>query len=93
MPGVRQEQIQIALAGYLRATRKYEWHGASAAYGNDHATSHAISRLEEVVRTQASRPELGTPSSTELHQCSRCPSKRSPCSSSSRIRASQLVST
>lgn len=66
MPGVRREQIQTALAGYLRATRKYEWHGANAANGNDQATSHAIGQLEEIVRTQASRTELGTPSSTEL---------------------------
>lgn len=66
MPGVRREQIQDALAGYLRATRKYEWHGASAANGNDPATSHAIGRLEEVVRAQASLSELGTPSSSEL---------------------------
>jgi hypothetical protein len=65
-PGVQRGEIQTALAGYLRATRKYEWHGASAASGNDPATSHAIAHLEEVVRTQASRTELGTPSSTEL---------------------------
>jgi hypothetical protein len=66
MAGVQREQIQTALAGYLRATRKYEWHGANAANGNDPATSHAIGQLEEVVRTQASRTRLGTPSSNEL---------------------------
>ena len=66
MPGVRRERIQTALAGYLRATRKSEWHGANAANGNDRATSHAIGQLEEVVRTEASSARLGTPSSNEL---------------------------
>ena len=66
MPGVRRTPIQAALGSYLRATRRYEWHGASAANGNDPATAQAIGKLERVVRAQAARTELGTPSSSEL---------------------------
>lgn len=65
-PGVNPAPIHSALLGYLRATRAHEWHGNSAAEGDDPATSHAISNLENAVRTQAARPALRTPASTEL---------------------------
>jgi hypothetical protein len=65
-PGVRREPVQTALGGYLRATRRYEWHGADAANGSDPATARAISKLQRVVRAQAARTALGTPSSSEL---------------------------
>ena len=35
-------------------------------HGDDPATVHAIANLENAVRTQAARPPLGTPASTEL---------------------------
>jgi hypothetical protein len=65
-PGVDSAPIQSALLGYLRATRAYEWQGSNAAEGNDPATVRAIANLESAVRTQAARPALGTPTSTEL---------------------------
>jgi hypothetical protein len=65
-PGVNSAPIQSALLDYLRATRAYEWHGDSAAEGDDPTTVHAIASLENAVRTQAARPTLGTPASTEL---------------------------
>src|ERR1700686_4563243 len=65
-PGVNSAPIQAALLGYLQATRAYEWHGNSAAEGDDPATAHAIASLENAVRTQAARPTLGTPASAEL---------------------------
>jgi hypothetical protein len=65
-PGLQSAPIHAALRSYLRATRTYEWHGASAANGDDPPTAHAIARLERVVRAEAARPDLGTPSSTEL---------------------------
>jgi hypothetical protein len=65
-PGVNSAPIQSALLDYLRATRAHEWHGNSAAEGDDPATVHAIASLENAVRTQAARPTLGTPASTEL---------------------------
>ena len=65
-PGVDSAPIQSALLGYLRATRAYEWQGSNAADGNDPATVRAIANLEGAVRTQAARPALGTPTSTEL---------------------------
>jgi hypothetical protein len=65
-PGVNSAPIQSALLGYLRATRAYEWHGNSAAEGDDPATAHAIASLENAVRNEAARPTLGTPASTEL---------------------------
>jgi hypothetical protein len=55
-----------ALLGYLQATRAHEWNGSNAANGDDPATTHAIASLENAVRTQAARPTLGTPASTEL---------------------------
>jgi hypothetical protein len=66
MPGVRTGPIQAALSSYLRATRANEWHGSNAANGSDPATQHAAARLERIVRSEAARPALGTPSSTEL---------------------------
>ncbi|HEY6309253.1 MAG TPA: hypothetical protein VIY52_00380 [Streptosporangiaceae bacterium] len=65
-PGVNSAPIQAALLDYLRATRTYEWHGNTAAEGNDPATAHAIANLEHAVRAQAARPGLGTATSTEL---------------------------
>jgi hypothetical protein len=65
-PGVQRHPVQTALGGYLLAARRYEWHGANAANGNDPATAHAISKLQRVVRAQAARTTLGTPSSSEL---------------------------
>jgi len=65
-PGVDSAPIQSALLGYLRATRAYEWQGSNAAEGDDPATVRAIANLESAVRTQAARPALGTPTSTEL---------------------------
>lgn len=65
-PGVNSAPIQSALLGYLTATRAHEWHGSSAADGDDPATAHAIANLENAVRTQAASPTLGTPASTEL---------------------------
>jgi hypothetical protein len=64
--GVNSAPIQSALLGYLQASRTYEWHGTNAAEGDDPATAHAIANLENAVRTQAARPTLGTPASTEL---------------------------
>ncbi len=45
-PGVNSAPFQSALLGYLRATRAYEWHGNSAANGDDPATAHALASLE-----------------------------------------------
>ena len=64
--GVNSAPIQSALLGYLQASRTYEWHGTNAAEGDDPATAHAVANLENAVRTQAARPTLGTPASTEL---------------------------
>ena len=66
MPGVSREPIQAALGRYLKATRTYEWHGPSAADGNDPATVRALGALERVVRGESIRPKLGTPATTEL---------------------------
>lgn len=65
-PGVESEPIQAALLDYLQATRANEWHGANSAESADAATTRAIARLERVVRAEAARAELGTPTSTEL---------------------------
>jgi len=65
-PGVSPEPIQSALLGYLRATRAHEWQGSNAADGTDPATSHALARLENVVRAEAARPGLGVSTSSEL---------------------------
>lgn len=65
-PGVNSAPIQSAVLGYLRATRANEWHGNSAADGDDPATVHALASLENAVRAQAAHPALGTPASTEM---------------------------
>jgi hypothetical protein len=64
-PGVRTEPIHAALSDYLQATRAHEWSGAPAAEG-DASVADAIATLEDVVRAEAARTELGTPTSTEL---------------------------
>lgn len=64
-PGVRSEPIHDALGDYLRATRATEWRGGGAAEG-DAGVADAIATLEHVVRAEAARTELGTPTSTEL---------------------------
>lgn len=64
-PGVRSEPIHTALHDYLQATRATEWRGAPAAEG-DTDVADAIATLEQVVRAEAARTELGTPTSTEL---------------------------
>jgi hypothetical protein len=64
-PGVRTEPIHAALREYLQATRASEWRGRAAADG-DADVADAIATLEEVVRVEAARTELGTPISTEL---------------------------
>jgi hypothetical protein len=66
VPGVHGAPIQTALRQYLHATRKYEWHGPNAASGDDTHTDRALAKLEHIVRVQAVRPQLGTPTSTEL---------------------------
>jgi hypothetical protein len=65
-PGVDPAPIQSDLLRYLRATRANEWHGGSAADGDDPATADALASLEGAVRAQAGRPAIGTPASTEL---------------------------
>jgi hypothetical protein len=65
-PRVDGAPIHAALIKYLEATRANEWHGANAASGQDPATVDAIANMEHVVRAEASRAVLGTPSSTEL---------------------------
>jgi hypothetical protein len=65
-PGVNPAPIQSALLGYLRATRAYEWQGNQAADGDDPETSHALAGLERVVRAEAGRPGVTTPTSSEL---------------------------
>lgn len=65
-PGVNSEPIHGALRSYLNVTRTDEWHGSSAALGNDPATANALADLEEAVRAEAVKPAIGTPTSTEL---------------------------
>jgi hypothetical protein len=65
-PGVDSALIQSALLGYLHATREYEWSGSNAEQGDDAPTANALTKLEIAVRTQAARPALGTPASSEL---------------------------
>jgi hypothetical protein len=66
VPGVHRRPIQTALGSYLVAYRTYEWHGTNAAEGNDPPTIRAVANLERVVRAEAARPEIGTPTSSEL---------------------------
>jgi hypothetical protein len=65
-PGVNTAEIQAALLNYLEATRTYEWHGNSAASGEDPSTDRALANLERAVRAQAAIPSLETPTSNEL---------------------------
>ena len=65
-PGVDPEPTQAALLDYLQATRANEWHVANSAESADPATTRAIATLERVVRAEATHPELGTPTSSEL---------------------------
>ena len=65
-PGVNAAPIQGALRNYLQATRTFEWHGSAAANGDDRATDNALAVLERNVRSQAARPTVGIPTSTEL---------------------------
>jgi hypothetical protein len=64
--GVESAPVQSSLAGYLSATRGREWHGSPASSGDDPVVGTAIARLEKAVRTEAAKPEIGTPASTEL---------------------------
>jgi hypothetical protein len=64
-PGVRSGPIHAALRDYLQATRAREWRDAPAEDG-DPDVATAISVLEQTVRAEAARSELGTPASTEL---------------------------
>lgn len=64
--GVDTAPIQDALADYLRATRANEWRGVEEEERADEVTAEALATLEQVVRDEASRTELGTPASTEL---------------------------
>jgi hypothetical protein len=65
-PRVHGTEIKSDLRKYLAGIRRYEWHGSSASSGNDAATETAVGNLERAVRSQAVRPPLGTPTSTEL---------------------------
>jgi hypothetical protein len=64
--GVQGHPIQTALASYLVATRRFEWHGSNAGSGDDPPTASALATLERDVRAQAVRASVGTPTSTEL---------------------------
>jgi hypothetical protein len=66
VPGVHRRPIQTALGSYLVAYRTHEWHGSSAAEGDDAPTMRAVANLERVVRAEAARTEIGTPTSSEL---------------------------
>jgi hypothetical protein len=65
-PNVETTPIQTALRNYLVATRTYEWQGDAAANGDDPVTDNALAVLERTVRSQAARPAVGIPTSTEL---------------------------
>jgi hypothetical protein len=64
-PDVRTDPIHGALGDYLQATRAAEWSGDGATEG-DPAVADALTTLEQVVRAEAARTEVGTPASTEL---------------------------
>ena len=59
-PGVDAAPLQEALLGYLDATRTNEWHGVGGVEGNDPTTARALAALERIVRSEASRVDLGT---------------------------------
>ena len=63
--GVDTAAIQRAMDEYLVATRAKEWHGDTAA-GGDPGVADALASLEQVVRAQAARSEIGSPAGTEL---------------------------
>ncbi|MFJ9739592.1 hypothetical protein [Streptomyces sp. NPDC101166] len=65
-PRVHSEPIHTALLDYLRNTRAEEWKAGAAAAGDGPVTARAIARLERTVRAEAARPEVGTPTGTEL---------------------------
>ncbi len=65
-PGVHSGPIHSALRDYLETTRTREWKDIDVASGDDPATARAIAGLEKVVRAEAARPDIGTPSSSEL---------------------------
>lgn len=65
-PGVDSEPIHTALRDYVETTRAREWEDGDAVGGDDPATARAIAGLEEVVRAEAARPELVSPTSSEL---------------------------
>lgn len=65
-PGVDTAPIQKSLTAYLSSTRANEWHGTSATEGDDPTTAKLLASLERVVRAEATRPALGTATSTEL---------------------------
>jgi hypothetical protein len=65
-PRVQGTAIKTALGRYLVATRANEWRGSSAADGDDPATVTTLATLERAVRAEVVRPQLGTPTSTEL---------------------------
>ena len=64
-PGVRTEPIHAALRDYLRADTG-ERVARRAGRGRRPGVAAAIATLEQVVRAEAARTELGTPASTEL---------------------------
>lgn len=64
-PGVQTDPIHAAMSNYLEATRASEWSGDDAATANADVAG-ALSALENVVRTEAAKTELGSPASTEL---------------------------
>jgi hypothetical protein len=64
-PGVDSEVMQGAMEEYLASTRAAEWHGDAAA-GGDPGVAVALASLERVVRAEAARSDIGSPSATEL---------------------------
>jgi hypothetical protein len=65
-PGVGTAPIQAALLDYLQLIRDREWQPLGADEGHDPDVAKALASLERAVRLEAVRPELGTPTSTEL---------------------------
>jgi hypothetical protein len=64
-PNVVAEGIHAALGDYLESTTAQEWRGDRAAQGTAMVRS-AVQLLEQEVRNEAVRTELGTPTSTDL---------------------------
>ncbi len=66
-PGVDSEPIHSALRDYSEDhAHPRVGRGGRCSSGDDPATARAIATLEEVVRAEAARPELGSPASSEL---------------------------